>query len=61
MIIKLIGALPPRLKDMKLKPGDKFNVEPMPGTNQGAVQFQLEIDDEFHICTVWPQNYIQIG
>jgi hypothetical protein len=61
MLIKLVGALPTRLKDLNLKPGDKFNAEPAPNTNQDAVQFQVTIDDEFHICTVWPYNYVRIG
>ena len=61
MKIKLVGALSARLRDLKLKPGDKFEAEPAPNTNLGAVQFQVEIDDEFHVCTVWPQNYIKIG
>jgi hypothetical protein len=61
MLIKLTGALPARLKDLKLKAGDKFNAQPAPNGYLGAVQFQVEIDDEFHIVTVNPENYIKIG
>lgn len=60
MEIKLVGALPTRLKDLNLKPGDKFNAQPSENSKLGAVQFQVEIDDEFHICTVWPQNYVKL-
>jgi len=61
MIIKLVGALPTRLKDLNLKPGDKFNAQPAPNTHLEAVQFQVEIDDEYHIVTVNKYNYVQIG
>jgi len=62
MLIKLVGALPTRLKDLNLKPGDKFTAEPSPNpTNFGAVQFEVEIDDEYHICTVNEYNYVKIG
>lgn len=58
MEIKLKGKLPERLRDLMLKPGDKFNAEPSPvAAKKGAVRFKHEIDDEFHIVTVWPRNY----
>lgn len=60
MKIKLTGALPTRLKDLNLKPGDKFDAEPAPNTKLGAVQFNVEVDDEFHIVTVYPENFIKL-
>lgn len=60
MKIKLVGALPERLRDLGIKPGDRFDAEPAPNTRLGAVRFNVEKDDEFHICTVWPENFVKL-
>ena len=61
MKIKLVGALPQMLKDMGLKPGDKFEAQPAEYSRLGAVTVKVPIDDEIQIATIWPENFKKIS
>lgn len=60
MKIKIVGALPQMLKDLGVKPGDKFDAEPAPNTTLGAVMFKVNVDGELQWATVWPENFKKI-
>lgn len=58
MDIKLYGALPRQLRELNLKPGDKFqDVEKVPGAPYGAVKIKLVVDEEEIVATVYQENY----
>ena len=57
MKIKLVGALPQKLKDLGLTPGEIFYAEPAPNTKLGAVRFLIFKDDEWQFVTVYPENF----
>jgi hypothetical protein len=60
MRIKLVGALSRDLKDLKLKPGDKFEAYPAENTNLAAVQVKLMVDGSPTIATIYPENFVKI-
>jgi len=62
MDIKLTGALPQPLRDLGLKPGDKFqNVEPAEGHRKGTVRIWFMIDDAPNTAIVYIENYKQVN
>lgn len=60
MKIKLVGALPRQLRDMGLKPGDKFDASPAENTRYNAVRFKVMVGDEEQVATVYQENYKEI-
>ena len=60
MKIKLVGALPRQLKEMGLKPGDKFDASAAENTRYNAVQFFVMVGDEMQVATVYQENYVKI-
>jgi hypothetical protein len=59
MDIKLVGALPIELRQLGLKPGDKFQeVETAWGHRKGAVVIRFTFDDLPAQAVVYPENYI---
>lgn len=61
MDIKLTGALPRELKDLGLKPGDRFkDVEPVTGLKYGAMRLRVWHDDEERVAVVYQENYVKL-
>jgi len=60
MKIKLVGALPQQLKDLGLKPGDKFNAELAENGKYGAALIRPEFEGETVVATVYRENYKKI-
>jgi hypothetical protein len=60
MKIKLVGALPPELRDLGLKPGNMFDAYPAPGMEISAVNIRLVKDGEIQVATVFARNYLKI-
>jgi hypothetical protein len=60
MKIKLVGALPQQLKDLGLKPGDKFNAELAENGKYGAALIRPEFEGETVVATVYQENYKKI-
>ena len=60
MKIKLTGALPRQLKEMGLKPGEKFEAMPAENTRLGAMRFKVMVGDEEQVATVYKENYIEL-
>lgn len=59
--IKLVGALPIQLRELGLKPGDRFqNVEKAEGHREGAVKVRFIFDDNENVAIVYPENYVKI-
>lgn len=59
MKIKLVGALPQKLKDLGLKPGDKFNAELAENGKYGAALIRPEFEGEIVVATVYQENYVK--
>jgi hypothetical protein len=60
MKIELVGILSQELKDLKLKPGYRFDAEPAPGTRIGAMRFQTNVQGQMQYATVFPGNFKKV-
>jgi len=62
MDIRLVGALPRQLRELGLKPGDKFqDVELAPDHRKGAVTVKFINDEKENLAVVFPENYEAIS
>lgn len=58
MNIRLVGALPRQLKEVGLKPGDRFqDVQLAEGHRKGAVKVRFLNGDEENVAVIYPENY----
>lgn len=60
MKIKLVGALPQTLRDVGLRPGDKFNAELSENGKYGAAVIKVDFQGEILTETVYQENYKKI-
>lgn len=51
------NRLPEHVRDMGVRPGQKYDAMPAMGTRLKALSFQVMKDGHFEWCTVMPKNY----
>jgi len=60
MKIKLVGALPLKLRDLGLKTGDIYNARQAENGKYGAAIIQVDKEGEDFIATVYQENYKKV-
>lgn len=60
MIIKIKGELPDHIRDLGVRPGQRYDAHVAPDTNLNARRFIVLVDGRPQYCTVLPKNYDEL-